>query len=646
MVQAEQAAAPPLLPLGSTPRHAILIACWNTTDPQLQALSIDSASTPLMARPLVQRAVEQLANLGCVRLTVITGTQSAACQRLLGDGERFGVTLDYVNAQDSDHYQTKLVGTLGITEERVWIASATTVPDSDTLLELMTRPESLRNRIVVSKNDSKNRWLGWGILDPKLALTLILKSQSGSDLEQAILDEPTLQRVQCIDALTLESGASALQSLMYLMKRGHPAGVIAKRMHSPGVWIAGDSTIDPEATLNPPIYIGHQVRIDAGATVGPGVVIEAGSIIEAGVFIRNAWILPHTYVGHQTTLINVIVSGNSVLSLDHQVLIKVTDPFLLDGDMTTRTATQGPGLVERLTAVMLWLILAPLVYWWRRRLQMKQTPTVAGAYNVAFPDRMTYGFKTQLTALKPEINLAQDRLPRALAFHFFNTFYPGLIDIWCSRVKFIGLKPRNMDEIVHLTQTEQSRYAHWPIGLINQSTLNGQESKEIPTRQGMPLRRSVQLVLGYGQQVHRSVAQAVLSQYSATSPTDTEPRLTQLSRTEDLMKLSQTKPGIAVVLLSSESLDIKNVKNFRARIKPIIEQNHTILLDMHKLTFIDSAGLAALLYCLRAMTKKHATLRLFGMCQTVHALFELVRMSRVFKIYSTDVEALKNLPEG
>jgi anti-sigma B factor antagonist len=498
----------------------------------------------------------------------------------------------------------------------------------------------------VTNHNSTVRWSGWGILNQQLAIAHILESATEQDLEQAVLREPGLYRTECTHALTLQSGLGALDALVDLMIQGQPAGVVVQRIRSPGVWIAGDSTIDPKATLNPPVYIGHQVRIDAGAVVGPGVIIEEGSIIEAGAFIRNCWILPRTYVGHQTTLINAIVSGNSLLSLDRNVLIKVSDPFLLDGDIQTRTATIGPGHVERFMAIVLWLITTPLVFWWRRRLRLKLKPADGCEHSVAFPNRMRYGFEIQPTALKPTMHLVRDRLPHALIIHFFKTFYPGLKDIWQGRVKFIGLEPRSLEEALKLSHTEQLRYAHWPIGLINASMLMDHDRKETRTLQGMPLHRSVQLVLAYGQRVRRSVAQAVTSQDAFALPNDTEPQFTHVSRRERLMKLSQIKPGITVVLITEESLDIHNVKTFRAEIKPIIEQNHAILLDMHRLLFIDSAGLSVLLECLRITTKKHTTFRLFGMSQTVQALFELVRMNRVFKIYATDVQALENLPQS
>jgi anti-sigma B factor antagonist len=111
------------------------------------------------------------------------------------------------------------------------------------------------------------------------------------------------------------------------------------------------------------------------------------------------------------------------------------------------------------------------------------------------------------------------------------------------------------------------------------------------------------------------------------------------------MKLSiaEKSPNAAVVGFTVENLDASNVKAFKQAIDPVLTGHHLVLLDMSGLKFVDSSGLGALLSCLRAMTNKDGELRLFGMTKPVRALFELVRMHRVFGIYASEQEALAAL---
>jgi anti-sigma B factor antagonist len=102
-------------------------------------------------------------------------------------------------------------------------------------------------------------------------------------------------------------------------------------------------------------------------------------------------------------------------------------------------------------------------------------------------------------------------------------------------------------------------------------------------------------------------------------------------------------PKTAIVSFPTDHLDAGNVKEFRAAIQALAESHDTLVLDMQKLTFVDSSGLGALLSCLRAMNGKRGQLLLFGMAKPVRALFELVRMHRIFSIYNSEDEALGEL---
>ncbi|MDP1525830.1 MAG: STAS domain-containing protein [Rhodocyclaceae bacterium] len=96
----------------------------------------------------------------------------------------------------------------------------------------------------------------------------------------------------------------------------------------------------------------------------------------------------------------------------------------------------------------------------------------------------------------------------------------------------------------------------------------------------------------------------------------------------------------AIITIDSENLDAGNVREFKEQIAPILNGNDVVLLDMSQLTFVDSSGLGALLSCLRTMNNKNGQLKLFAMAKPVQALFELVRMHRIFSIYNTRDEAV------
>jgi anti-sigma B factor antagonist len=101
-----------------------------------------------------------------------------------------------------------------------------------------------------------------------------------------------------------------------------------------------------------------------------------------------------------------------------------------------------------------------------------------------------------------------------------------------------------------------------------------------------------------------------------------------------------TENNVLVVQPSDDFLDASNVKAFREGMLPVLQQNKKVLLDMSGLRFVDSAGVGALISCLRVSGESEADFRLCGLSRPVRALFDLMRMHRVFHIHTDKSEAI------
>jgi len=73
----------------------------------------------------------------------------------------------------------------------------------------------------------------------------------------------------------------------------------------------------------------------------------------------------------------------------------------------------------------------------------------------------------------------------------------------------------------------------------------------------------------------------------------------------------------------------------------VLEPCSKVVFDLRELRFVDSSGLGAILSCLRQLNAKGGDLKLCEMTKPVRALFELVRMHKIFDIYVTRGEALR-----
>ena len=98
---------------------------------------------------------------------------------------------------------------------------------------------------------------------------------------------------------------------------------------------------------------------------------------------------------------------------------------------------------------------------------------------------------------------------------------------------------------------------------------------------------------------------------------------------------SETSDSVTIVMLHGDSLDAGNVADFKREMAPLIEGSVKMVMDLSAVQFVDSSGLGALISCLRDTNGRKGDFRLSNMSRSVLALFELMRMHRVFSIHET-----------
>ncbi len=103
------------------------------------------------------------------------------------------------------------------------------------------------------------------------------------------------------------------------------------------------------------------------------------------------------------------------------------------------------------------------------------------------------------------------------------------------------------------------------------------------------------------------------------------------------MDITQSKQAndVLIIQYQGDNLDASNVREFRALMQPVLKQHQRIVFDMRQMKFVDSSGLGALISCLREANAQKGDFRLCSLTRSVSALFELMRMHRVFNIHET-----------
>ena len=97
------------------------------------------------------------------------------------------------------------------------------------------------------------------------------------------------------------------------------------------------------------------------------------------------------------------------------------------------------------------------------------------------------------------------------------------------------------------------------------------------------------------------------------------------------------------VLLAVEGqVDMHTSPDLRAKLRECLEKKaNPILVDLTKVGFIDSSGLATLIEALQAVGRYGGKLRLVGLAPAVRNLFKLSKLFTIFDIRETREDATR-----
>jgi anti-sigma B factor antagonist len=97
---------------------------------------------------------------------------------------------------------------------------------------------------------------------------------------------------------------------------------------------------------------------------------------------------------------------------------------------------------------------------------------------------------------------------------------------------------------------------------------------------------------------------------------------------------------IIIVSPPKVDLDAGNAEEFKKDIAGATDKHSKVIMNLEPIGFMDSAGLGAMLSAYKKVRAEGGQFRIFGLNKDVKALFELVRMHRLFEIYEDKQSAV------
>jgi NDP-sugar pyrophosphorylase family protein len=422
----------------------VVFTCFEDGEPfQLLARDRPVAMLPLLNYPIIHHHIETFIELGCSRFIVMVVDHPLVLKDFLGDGSRWGSSIDFVvlkepctSAQALDRIERKVDSDLVI------------VVPSEIVLDI---DYEVLARFHESRRVSQTRVLSTRLLD------LSGKSPPASPQFRVIYrDDPVDTGVLVAGGESAASGITVdfccqgnfirikdSRSLWAANMAGLGGqlsclarGLRGNRMGD--VWVGHHLNVAAQVTLEGPSLVGNHVRANHGARILSWSVLGDGVIVDKEAQVGASVVADHTYIGTDTNVENSLVVGKLIYNVGIGQWIEVSDPFLVADTDENIVAPWIETVLEKAMAVVLLLLTVPIwlpaglirkargkFFFERRQYCLTEASNLSG-WTIGLHRESLLGFENRASII--------GRLP-------------GLLDVIRGRIRLVGVRPLESREL-------------------------------------------------------------------------------------------------------------------------------------------------------------------------------------------------------
>jgi anti-sigma B factor antagonist len=109
------------------------------------------------------------------------------------------------------------------------------------------------------------------------------------------------------------------------------------------------------------------------------------------------------------------------------------------------------------------------------------------------------------------------------------------------------------------------------------------------------------------------------------------------------MEISTRQSGVATIVDVTGDITLYNSPEMRKVLLDLLKEKRAarVIVNMLKVKYIDSAGVASLVEGLKVSRDLKSTFALYGLSRTAREVLELTRLIKVFEVYENEEEALR-----
>ena len=464
------------------------------------------AMLPIGHQPVMAHMIELLAAQGWRRLLVSLHYQAASIEAYFGQGQRWGVNLEYLVQRDPLGTAGALKWAGRMLSETILVVPADRLADLNltAALDFHRRQGHAATVLVPASSFEMPIKPQNGARQPSAAPRSILPADMPDSLGIYILEPDVLNLIPAFTPFDIHSqlipaalqaglpvGAfpaegywnrlaafqdySAAQGEFMARLDGQPRlpdehffpHLASVRGRSVGrkIWVGRNNAIHPTARLAGPVFIGANCRIGRDVELGPNVVLGANVIIDDEATVSQSVVLDNTYVGKLVKLDRRLASKDLLIDLTSGSHVRVADAFWLSATHTSVDQSVVRRACDQLLAIIIGLCLLPAAAVWALALWL----TTGRVFT-----RKTYLRPANRAGAAPTVTVlnfcsAQPNRPAAWLSRWQARLelerLPELLRVITGELSLVGVKPLAPDEARPAPEAWQQTQREFEPGL-------------------------------------------------------------------------------------------------------------------------------------------------------------------------------------
>jgi len=414
---------------------------------------------PVVDRPFLQHVIEYLVQHGFHSIDVVLTEQPQVIEAFLGDGTRWGVAIRYHLERDPDRPYGVLRGlALNNDDEIFLVGHANSLPAMD-----LTADAGTATRPIYCAADASGEWTGWAWLEVA-DVHAIPRHATRDDLEGFVMQHGQSRCLTVSALLSVQSAANFLLAQRSLLNGSFTGLLRAGREVEPGIWLSRNAVVAPGVHVEAPIFVGPDTRIGKGVRIGPNVVVGGGCVIDTGTCLRDAVVMPGSYVGAGLEIAEAVVRHDRLTSVRLDAETTITESFILDAMKTAGSPRRLSRCLGRVCALVLLAASAPFLVTMMVGRALSSLSRSIRHTAVCLPD--TFGVRSGSMSVA---GLAGHGGADAGWPHFLRRVLPGLLNVVLGRIDLVGLPVRTPEEVEALPSDWRALYRSSRMGLITET---------------------------------------------------------------------------------------------------------------------------------------------------------------------------------